>query len=223
MKILKNGITTEFNIIEQKGLKPYKNTNHIGYVFLTNNDNPLKVSVDDRRFCGIECNNKICNNKEYFTELKKEMDNKIYDRAFYDYLLSIKSDEYDFTNNRPKTDFYSDLQELNKPALINFIENFLMEHDDQTIIEIASSQLYSKYNEFITKFNFKNSITITKFILDMKKIVGVSQKRTKKSRNVVFDVLEVKKYLEDKYKIEFSNLDEDIKDDSDDEDSDDEN
>ena len=56
----------------------------------------------------------------------------------------------------------------------------------------------------------------------MKKIVGVSQKRTKKSRYVVFDVLEVKKYLEDKYKIEFSNLDEDIKEDSDDDDSDDE-
>lgn len=202
---IKNGITTEFNIIEHKGLKPYKNTNHIGYVFLTNNDNPLKVSIDDRRFCGIECNNSICNNKEYFTLLKEEMDNKKYDKAFYDYLLSIDSDNYDFTNNRPKTNFYSDLQELNKPALINFIENFIMEYNDQNILELPSSHLYGKYNDYITKYNFKNSITITKFILDVKKINGISQKRTKTSRNIIFDMLVVKQYLVDKYKIEFSN------------------
>ena len=60
---IKCAITAEDNIIEHKGLKPYKNTNHISYIFLTNNDNPLKVSADDRRFCGIECNNTICNNK----------------------------------------------------------------------------------------------------------------------------------------------------------------
>ena len=204
---IKNGITTEFNIIEHKGLKPYKNTNHIGYVFLTNNDNPLKVGVDDRRFCGIECNNKICNNKDYFTALKKEMDSKIYDRSFYEYLLNIDSDEYDFTNNRPKTDFYSDLQELNKPALINFIENFLIENSknnkNEKIIELASSLLYSKYNEFITNFNFKNSTNITRFILDVKKINGIEQKRTAKSRNIIFNVTEVKAYLNDKYKIDF--------------------
>ena len=50
------------NIIEHKGLKPYKNTNHIGFIFLTNNENPIKVPIDDRRFRGIECNNLICNN-----------------------------------------------------------------------------------------------------------------------------------------------------------------
>ena len=213
---IKNGITTEFNMIEHKGLKPYKNTNHIGYIFLTNNDNPLKVSADDRRFCGIECNNSICNNKEYFTELKKEMDSKVYDKAFYEYLLSIDSDEYDFTNNRPKTNFYSDLQELNKPALINFIENFLMENNDKDLIEIPSIQLYNKYNDYITNFNFKNCITITKFVLDMKKINGVSQKKTKKSRNIVLDTSIVKQFLIDKYKVEFSNEEEIESDDEDD-------
>jgi hypothetical protein len=57
---IKRSITTEKNTIEHKGMKPYKNTNNIGYIYLTNNDNPsLKVPPDDRRFCGIECNNNI--------------------------------------------------------------------------------------------------------------------------------------------------------------------
>jgi hypothetical protein len=99
---IKCAITAEVNIIEHKGLKPYKNTNHISYIFLTNNDNPLKVSADDRRFCGIECNNDICNNKQYFTELHEELKKGEYDRAFYNYLMDIQCDDYDFTNNRQK-------------------------------------------------------------------------------------------------------------------------
>eukprot|EP01041_Mallomonas_annulata_P006002 gene6002-12099_t len=73
---IKCAITAEKNIIEHKGLKPYENNNHIGYIVLTNNDNPKNVPADDRSFCGIECNNKICNDKEYFTDLKKETDNE---------------------------------------------------------------------------------------------------------------------------------------------------
>jgi len=68
---IKCAIIAEVSIIEHKGLKPYKNTNHISYIFLTNNDNPLKVSADDRRFCGIEFNNDICNNKQYLQNYMK--------------------------------------------------------------------------------------------------------------------------------------------------------
>ena len=36
------------------------------YIFLTNNANPIKKDINDRRFCGIECNTLICNNVDYF-------------------------------------------------------------------------------------------------------------------------------------------------------------
>jgi len=123
---IKCAITAEVNIIAHKGLKPYKNTNHFSYIFLTNNDNQLKVSADDRRFCGIECNNDICNNKQYFTELHEELKKGEYDRAFYNYMTDIQCDNYDFTNNRPKTSYYNDLQELNKPPLIYFFEDIII-------------------------------------------------------------------------------------------------
>ena len=50
---IKEAITAENNSIERKGLEPYKQTNHIAYIFLTNNDNPIKIESGDRRFCGI--------------------------------------------------------------------------------------------------------------------------------------------------------------------------
>ena len=63
---IKNAITRNINTIEKKGQTAYENLNNIGYIFLTNNDNPIKVPHDDRRFTGIECNYKYANNKEYF-------------------------------------------------------------------------------------------------------------------------------------------------------------
>ena len=62
------------NIIEIKGMSPFKNTNNTGYTFLTNNENPIKVAYDDRRFCGIECNNNICNDAIYFKNLIDEIE-----------------------------------------------------------------------------------------------------------------------------------------------------
>jgi hypothetical protein len=206
---IKCAITAEVNIIEHKGLKPYKNTNHISYIFLTNNDNPLKVSADDRRFCGIECNNDICNNKQYFTELHEELKKGEYDRAFYNYLMDIQCDNYDFTNNRPKTSYYNDLQELNKPPLVNFIEDFIIKCSHEKSIEISSSKLYSEFHDYNTKFNFKCQITLTKFMMDLKKLDRIENKRTKTQRLIVIDIGILKNCLHNKYKIEFSENEDD--------------
>ena len=101
--------------------------------------------------------------------LRAELNSREYDRAFYNLLMSIDCNNYDFTNNRPKTNFYNDIQELNKPALINFIEYFLIENYNKTNIEISSSQFYTKFNDYITKYNFKCTISLTKFVMDVKK------------------------------------------------------
>ena len=199
---IKCAITAEFNTIEHKGLKPYKNTNHIGFIYLTNNDNPVKVPIDDRRFCGIECNNLICNNKEYFDALRAEINGGKFDKAFYNYLSKIDTNNYDFTNNRPKTNFYNDLQEMNKPTLILFLEQFINKNNDD-IIEVSSTLLFTQFNEFVNKFNFKCVISLTKFMMDLKKIDGTDTKRTKTSRYVLFNKKVVKLFLTNKYNTEF--------------------
>ena len=206
---IKCAITADFNTIEHKGLKPYKNTNHIGYIYLTNNDNPVKVPVDDRRFCGIECNNLICNNKIYFDELRSEINSGKFDKAFYNYLMNINTDNYDFTNERPKTNFYNDLQEMNKPTLIIFLEQFISKNTDDVTIEVPSNVLFTEFNDFVNKFNFKCVISLTKFIMDLKKIDGIDTKITKTARYILFDKQNVKSFLTTKYAAEFCEIAED--------------
>ena len=209
---IKCGITAEKNIIQHKGMKPYTNKNHIGYVFLTNNDNPIKVPINDRRFCGIECNNDICNNKEYFDALRKEMNDGNYDKAFYNYLLNVDIDNFDFTNNRPVTSFYNDMKEMNIPPLVLFLESIVMiEHSNY---RIQSSILYNQYTEFITTFNYRNQPTLTKFILDIKKIDGVEQSRSSTTRYIVLDLIKIKNYLITTYNIDFTTTIDDDNDDN---------
>ena len=214
---IKCAITAKENTIEHKGKAPYKNTNNIAYVFLTNNENPVKVPHDDRRFTGFECNNLIANNFEYFTDLNSEIKSKSYDRAFFNYLMDVDVKNYDFTNNRPITSFYNNMKELNTPIMAKFFENMIDKYNSSTNINFTASSLYDSFNNFIKENNFKVEYTSTKFGLDVKNYEGIEKKRTKTGNQILINIDQLKQHLTTKYKIEFSN--EEFVDDTDDENS----
>ena len=214
---IKCAITAKENNIEHKGKAPYKNTNNIAYGFLTNNENPVKVPHDDRRFCGIECNNNIANNFEYFKKLNDEINDKSYDRAFFNYLMSIDINNYDFTNNRPVTSFYNNMKELNTPIMVKFLENMIDKYNSSSNINFTASSLYNSFNNFIKDNNFKIEYTSTKFGLDIKNYEGIEKKRTKTGNQIFININQLQEHLKLKYKIEFSN--EEFIDDTDDKNS----
>ncbi len=195
---IKNAITAHENIIEHKGQKAFKNTNHIQYFSLTNNDNPLKVAHDDRRIIGLQCNNKVCNNKEYFKNLVNEMESNKYNRAFYDYLLNIDCSDYDFTNNRPITEFYNDMKELNMPIMVRFLKQNVLDK----ITTISGTKFYEKFNGFLTANNYKFEYTPTKFGIDIKKYDGVEYKLSNGIKYII-NIEALKQHLINKYKVEF--------------------
>lgn len=177
---IKGAITTTTNIINQKGMKVYKNKNHITYIFFTNNDNPIKIDVNDRRYLAIKCNDDICNNNEYFTKLINEMKSKKYNKCFYDYLMSLDSDDYDFTNNRPETEFNKDLKENNIPILAKFLEDLIYKKDDKETETFYASTLYDLYSDYLTANRIKMEVSSTQFGIQLKKYTSIEKKRTKK-------------------------------------------
>ena len=204
---IKCAITAIENGIEHKGMKRYKNKNNIGYIFLTNNDNPLKVPVGDRRFCGIECNNSICNNKEYFDALRNEMNTGDYNRAFYDYWMSLDVNNYDFTNNRPETSFYNDMKELNTPVMVKFLEHIIDINSSDNIKSYTATELYNYFNSYLSSNKFKVEYTSTKFGLEIKKFDGIDKKRLSNGYQVNISIQILKSFLITKYKLEFNNDD----------------
>ena len=205
IEIIKDSVTNHFNTIEHKGMKPYRQTNNAGKVFLTNHDNAIKVTPDDRRIVGIECNNKYCNNGPYFTALIKEMNSGKYDRAFYDYLMSIECDDYDFTNNRPVTEFYSDMKEMNIPLIARFLADEIVKFKKTN--SYFGSKLYNDFQEYIKRYNYKFEISYISFCIAIKKYTGISKI---KSNNIKYIINheELKQYLTKEYKMDFCNDDE---------------
>ena len=122
---IKNAISRKTNKIEHKGLKAYDNKNHILFCLLTNNEASIKISTSDRRFFATECNNTLCNNNEYFNALYAEIESGEYDRAFYDYFMSLDLENYNFTNERTITALYEIMQELIIPLIARFLEDLI--------------------------------------------------------------------------------------------------
>jgi len=189
---IKGAITAKYNEINNKGLKIYKNKNHITYIFFTNNDNPIKIDINDRRYLAIKCNDEIANNNEYFTALIAEIKSKIYDRLFYEYLLKLDSDDYDFTNNRPETEFNKDLKEHSIPVIAKFLENLIFEKDKKIEQEYTAIELFDKFNDYLNANRIKLELNSTLFGIQLKKYTTIIKKRTNKGNkyNINYDDLE---------------------------------
>lgn len=190
---LKAHITQPINMINQKGAKIYENKNHIGYVMFTNNDNPIKIDINDRRYLAIECIPDYANNNEYIKNILKEMEDMKYARAFYDYLIKMESEYYDFTNSRPTTAFYEDLKEVNIPLASKFLENMIYNKNSS---EYTGSQFFNEYKIYLEDNNFdKSKTTSTSFGLQLKKYKSVEKKQTSKGVTYVIDNDKVKNEL----------------------------
>lgn len=197
---IKFNITAKELTINPKGFKQYKINNTGTYIILTNNDNPIKIDCQDRRFCLIECNNSKANNRQYMNDLINEMNSKEYDVLFYKYLIDLDSDNFDFTNNRPNGEGYKDIQMLNVPTMAYFLQYLITSRKDK-IINIRGNELFNLFNKYLERNKFKYELNITKFGLEIKKYEGI----TKQKSNVVkyeIDAEVVKAMLINKYKLE---------------------
>ena len=83
-----------------------------------------------------------------------------------------------------------------------FLEQCINKNNDD-IIEVSSTLLFTQFNEFVNKFNFKCVISLTKFMMDLKKINGTDTKKTRTIRHIIFNKENVKLFLTNKYNFEF--------------------
>lgn len=193
---IKDNITNKINRIEHKGLNAYEQNNCIQFIYLTNSDNPVKIDPTDRRFVAIDCYNELANNKEYIDDIISEMESGDYDKVFFEFLMNMKSDNYDFTNNRPITDFFNDLREINIPCVARYLENLLfLRCENQTENTFKSIELLLGFNLFCQDNNFKNEMNMTRFGLEIKKYKSIIKKRGKKGNIYTFNYEELKQEL----------------------------
>jgi len=160
---LKEFATEETITHEKKGIDRCKIKNCALTMFASNNENPVKVEIGDRRFFVVECSDRVLYIENYFEDLFEDLEDPCIAKCFCWYLVNKVSVEehYNFKANRPFTRAYKELQNKNKPVMVKFIEYLIggdLVSDEDNFTTTQLWDLFVEYQEYYkvkSKWDFK--------------------------------------------------------------------
>jgi hypothetical protein len=100
-ELLKSLITQTTLTVNPKGIRPFEVLNFAVYFFMSNNDTPLKIPVGDRRYLVCRMLNTYKCNVDYYAAFSEYMARPDVLSAWYDYLMDVDIENFDFINGRP--------------------------------------------------------------------------------------------------------------------------
>ncbi len=158
---LKNLITQTEQHIEKKGIDTIPFTDFNNYIFLSNNNWPIKVEQSDRRFFCLELSNSKCKDSEYFNSLAHQLNNNCAN-IFYNYLLKIDISNWDKLKI-PDTGLRNELKINSLPKTVQFLIRCVEGEIDSIHLDkiknkkkLQTSELYAL---FLDNYGYKTNIT----------------------------------------------------------------
>lgn len=83
---LKGLVTSEYQMIESKGIDPIRMRNHVRLFMTSNEDWAVPAGKDERRFLVLDVDPRCAQNHGYFAEMEAELNNGGRERLLYDLL-----------------------------------------------------------------------------------------------------------------------------------------
>lgn len=179
---IKTQISDEIITIEQKFKNQYQVRNCGRYVFLTNNDNCLKVDPRERRLCCFESSSDTRKDLSYFDTLADTFENDTITRAFYEFLLQVDISKVHFEKDRPKTELYDSMNSVCIPTFAYYLNELiegLFEETEKMSLETISKN-YKSYLEKSNMSDNMNDIKLSKLLQTKYKIKKVKTGGTMK-------------------------------------------
>ena len=186
-EVIKDAIDSKVISFEKKGIDPCEINNYARLLFTTNNAQPITLDSSDRRMVLLETNNAYCGNKEYFDKLYRALVDPSVRVALLNYFRSVDISNVDWINDRPKTEFYRDIQSVSIHPFISFIEEMMLDKclfDSSGVRLISSASLMDEYKMHCQRYNIKDNITSPEkfgFLVKSQvgKCEGIVKERTK--------------------------------------------
>lgn len=161
MDRFKDLITSDTMTIEKKFQQAITCSNLLNPIILTNNNNILSLSIDDRRLEIYQCSDEKMQNSEYFEDLGRHLkDNRVI-AAFANYLRNeVYIPNYDFQANRTKSNFYKKLIQANIPNPFIFLQQYNYDiewskYKGETYHIVKVTELYSAYVNWATPLKYE--------------------------------------------------------------------
>lgn len=193
---LKDLITNPTVNYEKKGKDSIVLPNLANFIFTSNNANALTVSTDDRRFVLFNCSDQYKGNQQYFKDLGEQLVRPEVIRAFYDFLMARDLSKYpnSFEHNRPITDYYQEVQLNSIPVISRFFSALVNSNYPEP--QIAAREMYKNYVQFHTSGNYKFLLTETSFGREIKKVSGITKRKSNGINIYMLCQAEIKASLE---------------------------
>ena len=157
-------ITSESFTVNAKYVPEYENRSCHSFIGFTNYMNAINFKSDDRRFVAFQSSGKYRNDPEYHGPFNDYINDKVSQRAIYEWLLAMDIEDFNPMKDRPMTKMHAEVADYQKPMFDIFLENnwesmkmsaqFTTDFKqtriiDNTILQINSSLIQEYYATFL--------------------------------------------------------------------------
>ena len=193
---IKGLITDNTLAINQKGVPQYKIKSYHRFITTTNKEEPINSTNGDRRNLIIRSSDEKKGDYIYFEMMHNYLEDNDVIRTCYDYFKSIEGMDKFKDIHIPQTEYHTNLKELSKSPIEQWLESFTREHmnDSKECIELLGTEIYDLFKQWCNSNGIKYDINAVKLgvkLINMK-ITGVSKGRhTMKGDTKIFNISEL--------------------------------
>ena len=195
---IKGLITDNTLAINQKGIPQYKIKSYHRFITTTNKEEPVNTTNGDRRNLIIRSSDEKKGDYIYFETMHKFLEDIDVIRTCYDYFKGIEGMDKFKDIPIPLTEYQTNLKELSKSPIEQWLESFTREHHDVEIVELYVTEMYELFKIWCGDNGIKYEINVFKFGVRLMnlKIHGIYKgKHTKKGETKIFNITELNKTL----------------------------
>ena len=176
MSKFKDLITSETSHVNPKNKTAYDVNNLSNILGTTNNQNPIHIEPQERRFVVFECSSSKKGDVGYFELLGAHLARNDVGRAFFQYLRDhVDVRPYvPFQAHRPLTDAYFRMQQRNIPLVFKFLSAKIEEATgmaNEERAEVGAEEFFQRFKSWGHEGNYKNNHTISRFGADLGKLI----------------------------------------------------
>jgi hypothetical protein len=184
----KSFITGERIEYEQKGKQTISLLNCSNYVMTTNNENPVKLDTDDRRYAIIECSKKLVGNIPYFDALRAYVEDDANIGALWKYFVEWDTSTINLARDRPMSQLYTDMKMLGADKELLYLGSLVQNHN--TNFDKKADDMYDGFRTWLFESGYAEYKPRSKisFGMYLKKVSGIESVK----RSVTFYQFDVK-------------------------------
>ena len=195
---IKGLITDNTLAINQKGIPQYKIKSYHRFITTTNKEEPLNSSNGDRRNLIIRSSDEKKGDYIYFEMMHKYLEDNDVIRTSYDYFKGIEGMDKFKDIPIPLTEYQTNLKELSKSPIEQWLEGFTREHmnNSKECIELLGTEIYELFKQWSNSNGIKYDINALKLGIRLTNmnIQGIYRgKHTERGKTKIFNITELKK------------------------------